>query len=77
VFEGVEPAAPGARAGARAVRRRGRLGPSVGAVWSTALLVDHLGRADSATRMADLGGTADVGQVAEALIHRIRRHFDV
>ena len=64
----------------------------VGAVWSAALMLDHLGHAgaaadvvaaieatlaDPATRTGDLGGTADTGQVAKALIDQIRRPSDV
>jgi 3-isopropylmalate dehydrogenase len=59
----------------------------VGAVWSAALMLSHLGHpeaaadvlaaveatlADPATRTADLGGTANTDQVAGALLDRIR-----
>ncbi|WP_306212738.1 tartrate dehydrogenase [Actinoplanes sp. RD1] len=60
----------------------------VGAVWSAALMLEHLGHAEAAadvlaavettlagpdTRTADLGGTADTATVVRALVSEIRR----
>ena len=59
----------------------------IGAVWSAAMMLEHLGRAAAAadviaaientlakpeTRTADLGGTASTSQVTEALIAQLR-----
>ncbi|HWM07528.1 MAG TPA: tartrate dehydrogenase [Actinophytocola sp.] len=60
----------------------------VGAVWSAAMMLDHLGHptaatdilsaieatlADSSTRTADLGGTANTQQVTDALLDHLGR----
>jgi tartrate dehydrogenase/decarboxylase / D-malate dehydrogenase len=59
----------------------------VGAVWSAALMLEHLGHADAAgdvlsaieatlaspdTRTADLGGSATTTQVTDAFVMRLR-----
>jgi tartrate dehydrogenase/decarboxylase / D-malate dehydrogenase len=59
----------------------------VGAVWSAAMMLDHLGHpaasadviaameatlAKPETRTADLGGTASTTEVTDALVHRLR-----
>ncbi|MGH3759462.1 tartrate dehydrogenase [Actinophytocola sp.] len=64
----------------------------VGAVWSAALMLEHLGHPEAAadvlaavettlatpaTRTRDLGGTATTGEVADALLDRIRRAGEV
>ena len=64
------------------IKGAGRVNP-IGSIWSTALMLDHLGYrqwagrvvraieksvADPATRTADLGGTASTGAVGEAVV---------
>jgi tartrate dehydrogenase/decarboxylase/D-malate dehydrogenase len=61
----------------------------VGAVWSAALMLEHLGHdaaamaamestlANPETRTADLGGTASTAEVTEALVAQLRTNRDV
>ena len=61
----------------------------VGAVWSAAMMLDHLGHpaaaadvlaaieaslTDPATRTRDLGGSADTATVVRALVDHLARH---
>ena len=79
MFEPVHGSAPD-------IAGRGIANP-VGAVWSAAMMLEHLGHAAAAaevltamedtlakpeTRTADLGGTASTAQVTEALIAQLR-----
>jgi tartrate dehydrogenase/decarboxylase / D-malate dehydrogenase len=79
MFEPVHGSAPD-------IAGRGVANP-VGAVWSAALMLDHLGHPDAAadvvaameralaepgTRTADLGGTASTAEVTEALVTYLR-----
>ncbi len=58
----------------------------IGAVWSAAMMLEHLGEqaaadaivaameatlADASTRTGDLGGTASTSEVTEALVSRV------
>jgi tartrate dehydrogenase/decarboxylase / D-malate dehydrogenase len=78
MFEPVHGSAPD-------IAGRGSANP-IGAVWSAAMMLDHLGHpeaaaavmaaieatlADPATRTADLGGTAGTAAVTDALVDRL------
>jgi tartrate dehydrogenase/decarboxylase/D-malate dehydrogenase len=79
MFEPVHGSAPD-------IAGKGRANP-IGAVWSAALMLDHMGEADAARRVeraidavtdegtaltADLGGKASTREVGEALLTALR-----
>src|ERR671935_415700 len=79
MFEPVHGSAPD-------IAGKGRANP-IGAVWSAALMLDHMGEADAARRVeraidavtdegtaltADLGGKASTGEVGDALLAALR-----